>query len=148
MPRPTKRRLSLRIERRFDAPMKRLWKAWTDRRDMAAWFGEGPERARVHELEARPGGRLRVSFPSPGSRDRVGSYFGIFISVQPHRELVLVVIDAPSRWAETVRVRLRANRGSTRMIFESSIAVASVRAATRKGWSVAFDRLAEALDGS
>jgi uncharacterized protein YndB with AHSA1/START domain len=141
MPRPSTRRLSLRIERRFNAPVKRVWKAWTSRTDMVKWFGEGPERVRVHELDARPGGRLRIS----SGGDRVGNYFGLFISVRPSRELVLIVIDVPSRWAETVRVRLQARRRSTRMIFESSLALASVRAATRKGWSASFDRLADAI---
>ena len=97
MPRPSsRRRLALRIERQFRAPVKRVWKAWTNRTDMAKWFGEGPESAQVYELDARPGGRLRVRFPSSSRSDRVGNYFGLFISVPASRELVLSLSTFPA----------------------------------------------------
>lgn len=88
MPRPNTRRLSLRLERRFDAPVNRVWKAWTNRAAMAKWFGEGADRVRVHELDPRPGGRLRITFGSASPGGLAGNYFGIFISTRPSRELV------------------------------------------------------------
>jgi len=103
VPRPKPRRLSLRIERTFDAPLARVWKAWTNRSMLAQWFGD--ERARVAELDARPGGRLHVIFP-PRS-----DYFGLYLRVKPRRELLLVVVDAPSRWSKTVRATRRGAAG-------------------------------------
>src|SRR3990170_2291431 len=101
----------------------------------------------------RPGVRTRCE-----ARRATSGTLPIELPERPRRELLrslhlgtgfagacVVVIDVPSGWAETVRVTLLPTRRSTRMIFESSIAVASVRAGTRQGWSAAFDRLADAI---
>ncbi|HET7190503.1 MAG TPA: SRPBCC domain-containing protein [Pseudolabrys sp.] len=48
------------LKRTFDAPRALVWKAWTDQKMMAQWFGPRGFTAPVCELDVRVGGSLRI----------------------------------------------------------------------------------------
>lgn len=50
---------------RFDAPLPRVFAAWTDARSLASWWG-----ASICELDARPGGRLHLVGREPDGQER------------------------------------------------------------------------------
>jgi uncharacterized protein YndB with AHSA1/START domain len=54
------------VERNYDAPPSRVWRAWSERDEKAAWFS-GPEDwdTREFELDFRVGGREYSSGTSP-----------------------------------------------------------------------------------
>ena len=57
------------IVRVFDAPRTLVWKAWTDPRMMAQWFGPRGFTASVPELDVRVGGSLRIVMHGPDGND-------------------------------------------------------------------------------
>jgi uncharacterized protein YndB with AHSA1/START domain len=79
---------SLILTRRIKARPEKVYAAWTDPQKIVRWFGTasikpGTERA---SIDARVGGRYRVSFDSDSGEDYdVG---GIYHEVEPNRRLV------------------------------------------------------------
>src|ERR1041385_2445879 len=53
---PTER--EIRVERIFDAPIDRVWRAFTDPKLVARWWGRGNELV-VERMEVEEGGRWR-----------------------------------------------------------------------------------------
>jgi uncharacterized protein YndB with AHSA1/START domain len=53
---------TFRLERRYDAPVARVWRAFTDGTAKAKWFGGPPDRWQLLErhMDVRPGGRERL----------------------------------------------------------------------------------------
>ena len=70
-------RPSLTLKRRLNASPEKVYAAWTDPQKIARWFGPASVRAGTEraEIDARVGGRYRVSFDicllytSPSPRD-------------------------------------------------------------------------------
>ena len=58
-------RPDMTIVRVFDAPRRLVWKAWTDPQQLALWFGPKGFTNPVCEVDARPGGALRITMQSP-----------------------------------------------------------------------------------
>jgi uncharacterized protein YndB with AHSA1/START domain len=57
------------ILRVFDAPRALVWKAWTDPKMMAQWFGPRGFTNPVCELDVRVGGTLRIVMRGPDGQD-------------------------------------------------------------------------------
>src|SRR6185295_12665076 len=53
------------IARIFDAPREMVFRAWTDQRHLAAWWGPHGFTAPVCEIAARPGGAVRIDMRGP-----------------------------------------------------------------------------------
>ena len=53
------------IERVFDAPRGLVFKAWTEPRRLAQWWGPKGFTNPVCEIDARPGGTLRIVMRAP-----------------------------------------------------------------------------------
>ena len=53
----------------FDAPRELVWKAWTDPKMMAQWFGPRGFTNPVCELDVRVGGSLRIVMRGPDGQD-------------------------------------------------------------------------------
>ncbi|MBV9544938.1 MAG: SRPBCC family protein [Chloroflexi bacterium] len=57
------------LSRVFDAPRELVFKAWTDPRHIAEWWGPNGFRTTVHEMEVRPGGVWRFVMHGPDGVD-------------------------------------------------------------------------------
>jgi uncharacterized protein YndB with AHSA1/START domain len=79
---PTDR--SIRIERVFDAPRDRVWRAFTDPELAAQWWGRGNKLV-IERLELERGGHWRFVEHSP---DGVHGFEGRFREVTPPSRLV------------------------------------------------------------
>jgi uncharacterized protein YndB with AHSA1/START domain len=100
---------SFTLTRWFDAPRKRMWRAWTDPRELAAWWGPHDYSNPVVEADLRPGGSLRIVMRSPDGVDFPAT--GQFLEVDPPSRLVFtddVNDEAPAEW----RARLDSYRPS------------------------------------
>jgi uncharacterized protein YndB with AHSA1/START domain len=60
---------SLTLKRVFDAPRSLVWKAWTDPKMMAQWFGPRGFTIPVCELDVCRGGSLRIVMRGPDDND-------------------------------------------------------------------------------
>lgn len=74
-----------RIERVYDAPRELVYRAWTDPRHMARWWG--PQfTSPICALDVRPGGAIRIDMrPQDGT---AVTMTGIFREVVPNERLV------------------------------------------------------------
>lgn len=73
----------IRIERVFDAPRSRVWRAMTEPGLVAQWWGRG-HALDVEALELEPGGRWRFVEHAP---DGVQGFEGHFREVVPEERL-------------------------------------------------------------
>jgi uncharacterized protein YndB with AHSA1/START domain len=52
-----------------DAPRERVWEAWTDREQVARWWGPNGFTNTIHEMDVRPGGVWRFVMHGPDGTD-------------------------------------------------------------------------------
>lgn len=77
------------IGREFDAPRELVWRAWTDEKEMAKWFGPKGVETVESRMEFRPGGRYRYAMKPPEGDVMWGMWR--FREITPPDRLVFVV---------------------------------------------------------
>jgi uncharacterized protein YndB with AHSA1/START domain len=155
------------ITRVFDAPRELVWKAWTEPKRMAQWWGPNGFTNPVCELDVRPGGAYRIVMRSPDGVDYPlkGVYREVVLP-----ELLVYTVDVsehPKDWHGLLQKNLEGHpadiskpvlhkvsfeaegaktRVTIRNIFESAaLRDAFVKTGMEQGWGQSLDRLAEAL---
>ena len=79
--------IELRLRRRFDAPVERVWRAWTDPQALMRWFGPAETRRVLRaETDVRVGGAYQVGFSTEDGLEHHAS--GYYREVEPLRRLV------------------------------------------------------------
>jgi len=74
------------LTRVFDAPRELVWRAWTDPKHMAQWFGPKHFTIPVCELDVRVGGALRIVMRGPDGNEYPMK--GVFSEVKTPEKLV------------------------------------------------------------
>lgn len=74
----------IHIERIFDAPIERVWRAYTDPEQIAQWWGAGGTTV-VERMEVERGGHWRFVAHGPEGSDGFG---GRYREVVPHQRVV------------------------------------------------------------
>jgi uncharacterized protein YndB with AHSA1/START domain len=132
------------ITRIFDAPRERVFKAWTDPDEVAAWYG--PEqfdtpRDRIH-IDLRVGGRYELTMVQRGGGAEFAVGYDILELVEP--ELIVLRSDPMPEMGmhkpTVTRVELQDLGGRTRMTLTDGPYPESGQA--EAGWNAAFDKLA------
>ena len=102
---PQKTECVLILRRILDAPIERVWRAWTEAAELAQWYVAGDDHL-IHSAEAdvRVGGVYRVAFGPPGKPP----YFetGRYTEIVPMKRLAWraeVVVDDDSRAAQLAK---------------------------------------------
>ncbi len=137
------------ITRDFDAPRERVFRAWIDPDDVAAWYG--PEhfdtpRERIR-IDPRVGGRYELTMVrrDDGAEYPIG--YDILELVEP--KLIVLrsdpIPEVGMHEPTTTRVEFHADGSRTRMILTDGPYAESGHAAA--GWSAAFDKLARVVAG-
>ena len=139
------------ITRIFEAPRERVFKAWTDPDEVAAWYG--PEnwdapREEIH-IDLRVGGRWELTMTQ---RDGDGAFaigYDIVELVEPE---LLVLRSDPMPEAgmpepTIVRVELHDHGDKTRMTLSDGPLPHSGRDRAESGWTAALDKLASHVTG-
>ncbi len=134
----------------FSAPRALVWKAWTDPKMMAQWFGPRSFTCPVCELDVRVGGNLRIVMRGPDGNDY--PMIGVFREVVAPERLVFsnIAIDKDGNHlleGETT-VTLTENGGKTTLAL-ATYAVGLVPIAPKMlagmeaGWTQSIDKLGE-----
>ena len=76
------------ISRSFNAPLDRVWKAWTEPEQMAQWWGPKGFDADVKTLDLKPGGMFHYRLLSPQGQEMWGRM--VFREVVPKQRLVFI----------------------------------------------------------
>ena len=148
------------ITRIFGAPRDRVWKAWTDPRELVKWWGPKDYTSPVCRIDLRVGGKYLFSMRSPEGR--------VFWSTGEYREIVdqerIVYSDSFSNengdvvpatfygmnedfpLCMHVVATFAKSKGSTVMALKHiGLPRGSMTEQTAQGWNESFDKLDESL---
>ena len=134
------------ITRIFDAPRERVFKAWTDPNEVAAWYG--PEhldtpRERIH-IDLRVGGRYELTMVQSGGKGEFAIGYEIVELVEP--ELIVLRSDPMPemgmREPTVLRVEFHDHGAKTRMTLTDGPYPPAGRGHAEAGYSAALDKLA------
>jgi len=141
---------SVTLTRVLDAPRALVWKAWTDPKMMAQWFGPRGFTIPFCELDVRPGGSLRIVMRSPDGNDYPMK--GEFREVIPPERLVFTNIAVDNEGKHLLEgrttVTFAENGGKTTLTLQTHavglVPIApQMLAGMEAGWSQSLDKLTE-----
>jgi uncharacterized protein YndB with AHSA1/START domain len=137
------------ITRVFDAPRDLVWKAWTDPKMIAQWFGPREFTSTVPEFDLRVGGAFRTVMRGFGNDYPM---IGVFLEIVPPERLVYsnIAVDNDGNHlleGETT-VILEEQGDKTKLTLKAYakgiVPIApQMLAGMEAGWSQSFDKLAE-----
>jgi uncharacterized protein YndB with AHSA1/START domain len=135
----------IRVMRILPAPPERVFAAWTDPNSFIQWFVPGTAKATTVEIDARPGGRLRIV----ARNEEEGNFeiSGVYREVSPPTRLVFTWISRHTRDAESlVTVELRAVGAQTELtITHERLPDADAVGRHQRGWETIAAAFAEVL---
>jgi uncharacterized protein YndB with AHSA1/START domain len=137
------------ITRIFEASRERVFRAWTDPDELAAWYGpehmEAP-RGRIH-IDLRVGGRWELTMVRRGGGAEFTISYEILELVEP--ELIVMrsnPMPEMGMHAPTIlRVEFHDHGAKTRMTLSDGPYPPQGRGHTEASWNSAFDQLATSL---
>ena len=134
------------ITRIFQAPRERVFRAWTDPDQVAAWYGpEGMDapRERIH-IDPRVGGRWELTMVERGGDREFSIGYEIVELVEP--ELIVLRSDPMPELGmhepTVVRVEFDDHGTKTRMTLSDGPYPPPGPGHAEAGWNAAFDKLA------
>jgi uncharacterized protein YndB with AHSA1/START domain len=136
------------LRRVFDAPRELVFRAWTEAEHLARWWGPEGFTNPVCELDARPGGAIRIDMTAPD-----GSVFpmgGEVKEVTPPSRFVFTstAFDGGLENLNTVTFDEEGSKTHvtiTALIVEASPEYLEALSGMEEGWSQSLDRLAALL---
>lgn len=139
----------LRISRVYDAPVKAVWDAWTDPKQVAQWWGPRGFTITTHSKDLRPGGHWSYTMHGPDGTDYENKT--LYYEVEKYARLVYDHggnDDRPALFRVTVTFDEK--NGKTRMEMTMALKTAEEAAEARKFIKKArgestWDRLGEYL---
>jgi uncharacterized protein YndB with AHSA1/START domain len=139
-------RPSLTFTRRLKASPAKVYSAWTDPEKIVRWFGRAdlkPETMRA-AIDARVGGRYRVSFDTESEYYEVG---GVYREVVPNERLVFSWAwhSTPER-ESLVTVTLKPDGDGTLLtVHHAQLFDDAAREGHERGWLGALDKLEKSV---
>jgi len=76
------------ITRVVDAPRSRVWKAWTDAKELKKWWGPKGFEVVSTKVDLKPGGIFHYLLRSPNGQDMWGKF--VYREIVPEERLVLI----------------------------------------------------------
>jgi len=137
------------LTRIFDAPRELVFKAWTDPKIVAQWWGPHRFTNPVCELDARPGGAIRIRMRGPDGT--VYPMTGVYQEVvEPERiAFTSAALDAAGKpmFELLTTMNFAEQGGKTKQILRPRVIKSTAQAApylagTEAGWTQSLERLA------
>ncbi|WP_247003415.1 SRPBCC domain-containing protein [Halosolutus gelatinilyticus] len=144
---------SVTVNRVIEAPPDRVYDAFLDPDDLAAWLPPTGFRAEVHELEPEEGGTFRMTFT--GETEEFESYsqsfHGTYLELSPGERIVYTdefETDDPEMAGEmTVTVTFEAVPGGTEVtVVQEDIPEAISGDDANEGWTDSLGNLARLVE--
>lgn len=144
------------LERTFRAPRELVFRAWLTPEYLARWWGPRGFTNPVCEVDARPGGHIRIHMRAPDGTLIPSE--GVFEEILEPRRIVFTNSAFRDERGEPqletrYTVTLAEEDGGTRLTLRAVVTRAgpgmgASLATMREGWNESLDRLAEALSAS
>lgn len=139
---------TVRLHRVFRAPPERLYRAFLDPDALAKWLPPDGFTCKVHELDARVGGRFRMSFANFSS-GKAHSFGGTYLELVPGERLrysdVFDDPNLPGEMQTSVSLR-KVSCGTEVDIVQEGIPAAIPVEACHLGWQDSLALLARLVD--
>jgi uncharacterized protein YndB with AHSA1/START domain len=153
------------ITRVFDAPRETVFRAWTDPRHLAQWWGPRIFTTHIYEMDVRPRGAYRIAMRGPDGVEY--PIKGVYREIVKPERLVMTmdVSEHPAAWHDMVKPNRRKDETNpagemlmtatfdevgekTRLtvrvrLISTEIRDAMLRIGMTEGWSESLDRLQE-----
>ena len=137
----------LRIERTFDAPIGRVFEAWTSAEVLRRWLHAQPEwETPTAEVDLRVGGSIRVVMRNPADGFARGASGEYTVIEAPHRLVFTWVWDHEPDNPQLIELEFTESEGRTSVLMtNSAIPTDSGRKDQEGGWNRCYDNLERAL---
>jgi uncharacterized protein YndB with AHSA1/START domain len=130
--------------RRLPAAPEKVFKAWTDQRDLAQWMGPADMTISGVEVDAREGGGYRITMRSQAGKEFTAA--GQYCEMRPAERIVMTWAweEAAGHGPVTcITIELKPAGKSTEMRFHHALFEdKDTRNSHRSGWQSIFDNLA------
>ena len=138
------------LTRIIDAPRELVFQAWTDPKHLAQWWGPKRFTNPVCEVDARPGGALRIVMRAPNGADY--PMVGVFREVVAPERLVFtnIPVDAAgNHLADGLTTVIFAEQGGkTKLtVHTRAVGVAPIAARMLEGMEAGWTQSLERLEG-
>jgi uncharacterized protein YndB with AHSA1/START domain len=131
----------LRIVRSFAAPREAVFRAWTDPKQLAKWWGPKGYSCPDSAMDVREGGRWRTVMRSPEGTEHVVG--GVYRKIEPPRLLSFTwawSTDGAPGHETVITVELTARGKTTEMVFtQESFDSVGARDQHNHGWNSSFE---------
>lgn len=135
------------ITRIFDAPRERVWKAWTDAREIKQWFAPGDMDIPEAEVDLRVGGKYRVVMRDAAQNIRHVA-IGLYREIKPPKQLVFSWSweGDPNRGEMLVTLEFRDLGNRTELVLTHQfIPNEESKKMHTEGWIGCLDKLAKTI---
>lgn len=142
--------ITLRLKRFIKAPPEKIYKAFTDPDVYAAWLPPHGFVGKVHAMDARVGGKYRMSFYT-ANKTWENSFGGTYLELVPNKRIVHTdkfETDDPSMQSEMkVTITLTPQEGGTLVeILHEGIPNTPGTNGAPYGWAQSLDKLANIVE--
>ena len=141
--------VTLRLKRVIKAPAEKIYKAFLDPDALAAWLPPHGMVARTHEMDARVGGKFRMSFYTV-NKSWSNTFGGTYVELVPHKRIVhtdkFETNDPTMQGEMRVTITLSPTEGGTLIEVVQEGIPAPVASGSPYGWSQSLDKLAQLVE--
>ncbi|HVA66098.1 MAG TPA: SRPBCC domain-containing protein [Elusimicrobiota bacterium] len=137
----------LRLERVVDAPLKRVWRAWAEPKELARWFAPRPLTLSVARMDFRPGGGFAMAmvFPDGNRHD----FSGVYREVAPQSRIVWTG-EFPGDPKDNIRTEISFEDLGARTkirVYQTFALITPINEqatkGARQGWTMTLDQMTE-----
>ena len=136
---------ALQMKRTFQAPREKVFRAWTDARELARWFAPSPDYSTVvPELDLRVGGRYVLEMHHKGGN--VHKLTGTYREIAPPEKVVFTWSweSGPAALESVVTVEFRDLGSATEVCLTHELLPdAESRGKHEHGWTGCFEQFAK-----
>jgi uncharacterized protein YndB with AHSA1/START domain len=138
-----KEETTLEIKRTFTAPREKVFRAWTEAKQLIQWFAPADDfSTSIAELDVRTGGRYRIQMHSPDGKTH--TVMGIYHTVEPPERLAFTWSwESKPEEGETLVTLEFVERGNLTelMMTHELFRNGKVRDSHKEGWAGCLGRL-------
>lgn len=151
----------LSIKRIFDAPIEKVWRAWTVADNFKKWWGPKDFTAPDIKIDLAVDGKYLFCMRGPDGKEYWST--GIYKKIIPHKKLVMTdsfadekgnvvsashygMDDFPLELEVTVNFKERKNGKTEMFLRHRGLPRGQMLDLTRQGWEQSFDKLEKSLE--
>jgi uncharacterized protein YndB with AHSA1/START domain len=142
-------RATLRLQRVFKAPPEKVFAAFVDPDALAKWLPPDGFVGKVHSMDARVGGRFRMSFQTV-SKSWTNAFGGEYVEIVPNRKLVYTdafeTNEASMQGTMRVTITFTPVAGGTQLELVQEGIPMPVASGSPYGWAQSLDNLGRLVE--